>query len=91
MPKQSVREGTGVRGRRPGPLHPPDQVRQHLALASGVEPMMRTDPTGLLPGLAGLEEPDCPACATGWHTRCCLPTWLMTAMGSWSSAAVTGC
>jgi hypothetical protein len=24
-------------------------------------------------GLAGLEEPDCPACATGWHTRCCHP------------------
>jgi hypothetical protein len=22
-------------------------------------------------GLAGLEEPDCPVCATGWHTRCC--------------------
>ena len=53
--------------------------------------MMRTDPTGLLPGLAGLEEPDCPACATGWHTRCCSPTWPMTATGSWSSAAVTGC
>ena len=35
-----------------------------------VEPMMRTDPTALLPGLAGVEEPDCPACATGWHTRC---------------------
>jgi hypothetical protein len=53
--------------------------------------MMRTDPTGLLPGLAGVEEPDCPACATGWHTRCLLLTWPMTAMGSWSSAAVTGC
>jgi hypothetical protein len=33
--------------------------------------MMRLDPTGLLPGLAGVEEADCPACATGWHTRCC--------------------
>jgi hypothetical protein len=33
--------------------------------------MMRTDPTGLLPALAGWEEPDCPACATGWHARCC--------------------
>ena len=21
--------------------------------------------------LAALDEPDCPACATGWHTRCC--------------------
>jgi hypothetical protein len=35
--------------------------------------MMRLDSTGLLPGLAGLEEPDCAACATGWHTRCCHP------------------
>jgi hypothetical protein len=35
--------------------------------------MMRLDPTALLPSLAGLEEPDCPACATGWHTRCCQP------------------
>jgi hypothetical protein len=35
--------------------------------------MMRLDPTGPLPGLAGVEEPDCPACATGWHTRCCQP------------------
>jgi hypothetical protein len=26
-----------------------------------------------VPGLAGLEEPDCPACATGWHARCCSP------------------
>jgi hypothetical protein len=26
-----------------------------------------------VPGLAGLEEPDCPACATGWHTRCLQP------------------
>ena len=66
-----MREGTGAAASEPGPLHPPDRVRQHLALASGVEPMMRTDPTGLLPGLAGVEEPDCPACATGWHTRCC--------------------
>ena len=45
--------------------------------------MMRLDPTGLLPGLAGLEEPDCPACATGWHTRCHrIPTWPRTATGS---------
>jgi hypothetical protein len=29
--------------------------------------MMRTNPTALLPGLAGVQEPDCPACATGWH------------------------
>ena len=35
--------------------------------------MMRTDPIALLSGLAGLEEPDCPACATGCHTRCCHP------------------
>jgi hypothetical protein len=48
-------------------------VRQHPALASGVEPMMRLDPTALVSGLAGLDEPDCPACATGWHTRCCQP------------------
>jgi hypothetical protein len=30
--------------------------------------MMRLDPTALMSGLAGLDEPDCPACATGWHT-----------------------
>jgi hypothetical protein len=35
--------------------------------------MMRSDPTALLSGLAGLEEPDCPACASGWHTGCCHP------------------
>jgi hypothetical protein len=35
--------------------------------------MMPSDPTVLVPGLAGLVEPDCPACATGWHTRCCWP------------------
>jgi hypothetical protein len=47
-------------------------VRQHLALASGVEPMMRLDPThARYP--AALDEPDCPACATGWHTRCLYP------------------
>ena len=37
------------------------------------------------------EEVGCPACATGWHTRCCRPTRPMTATGSWSSAAVTAC
>jgi hypothetical protein len=35
--------------------------------------MMQTDPTGYALYPAGLEEPDCPACATGWHTRCCHP------------------
>ena len=35
--------------------------------------MMRLDPTAPAFTLAGLEEPDCPACATGWHTRCCHP------------------
>jgi hypothetical protein len=34
--------------------------------------MMRTDPTALWPGLAGLEEPYCPACSTGWHSYCSL-------------------
>jgi hypothetical protein len=53
--------------------------------------MMRSDPTALLPRLAGLEEPDCPACATGWHTAACIPTWPRMATASWSSAAVTGC
>jgi len=32
--------------------------------------MMRLDPT--VPAY-GLDEPDCPACATGWHTRCTYP------------------
>jgi hypothetical protein len=53
--------------------------------------MMRTDPTGLRPGLAGLEEPDCPACATGWHTRCLHSDLAEDGDASWSSAAVTGC
>ena len=35
--------------------------------------MMRTDPTGYGLYPAGLEEPGCPACATGWHTRCLHP------------------
>jgi hypothetical protein len=35
--------------------------------------MMRTDPTAHALYPAGLEEPDCPACVTGWHTRCCHP------------------
>ena len=35
--------------------------------------MMRTNPTGYALYPAGLEEPDCPACATGWHTRCLHP------------------
>src|SRR5512132_1904366 len=43
--RATVREGAGVRDRRPGPLHPPSRVRQHPAFASGVEPMMPTDPT----------------------------------------------
>jgi hypothetical protein len=33
--------------------------------------MMRPDPTVPVLGLAALDEPDCPACATGWHSRCC--------------------
>ena len=37
--------------------------------------MMRTDPTGLPPGLAGVEEPDCLACATGWHAHCRWPAF----------------
>jgi hypothetical protein len=32
--------------------------------------MMRFDPTASARSLAGLDEPDCPACASGWHTRC---------------------
>jgi hypothetical protein len=35
--------------------------------------MMRLDPTGPALFPAGLEEPDCPACATGWHSRCLHP------------------
>jgi hypothetical protein len=35
--------------------------------------MMRSDPTAVVARLAGLEEPDCPACASGWHSRCCHP------------------
>jgi hypothetical protein len=53
--------------------------------------MMRPDPTALLPGLAGPEEPDCPACATGWHARCCHPDLAEDGDGELSSAAVTGC
>ena len=35
--------------------------------------MMRLDPTVPARYPAALDEPDCPACATGWHTRCCQP------------------
>jgi hypothetical protein len=35
--------------------------------------MMQLDPTAHGLYSAGLEEPNCPACATGWHTRCCHP------------------
>jgi hypothetical protein len=35
--------------------------------------MMRLDPTVQAWYLAALGEPDCPACATGWHSRCCHP------------------
>ena len=35
--------------------------------------MMRTDPTVHARYPAALDEPDCPACATGWHTRCTYP------------------
>ena len=46
----------------------------HTATATGiiaVEPMMRLDPTVHARYPAALDEPDCPACATGWHNRCC--------------------
>jgi hypothetical protein len=35
--------------------------------------MMRLDPTAHARYPAALDEPDCPACATGWHTRCTYP------------------
>jgi hypothetical protein len=70
---RSVREGTEAAASEPVPSTHQGRVRNHPAAASGVEPMMRTDPTALLPSLAGLEELDCPACATGWHSRCCHP------------------
>ncbi len=35
--------------------------------------MMRLDPTVHPRYPAALDEPDCPACATGWHTRCLHP------------------
>ena len=57
-----MREGTGAAAKRAAvPSTHQRQVRQHLARASGVEPMMRTDPTVHALYLAGLEEPDCPA------------------------------
>src|SRR5215211_7633785 len=67
------------RGRQTGcwepgrPLHQPGPGCVNTRpLHQEVEPMMRTDPTyALYP--AALDEPDCPACATGWHTRCTYP------------------
>jgi hypothetical protein len=35
--------------------------------------MMRLDPTVPARYPAALDESDCPACATGWHTRCTYP------------------
>jgi hypothetical protein len=40
-----VREGTGAAANGPAPSTHYSQVRQHLALASGMEPMMPNDPT----------------------------------------------
>jgi hypothetical protein len=37
------------------------------------------------------DSPDCPACASGWHTRCRYPDHVDDEDGSWWSAAVTGC
>ena len=34
---------------------------------------MRTDPTGHTLETSGWDEADSPACATGWHARCCQP------------------
>jgi hypothetical protein len=73
---KSVREGTGAAASEPGPLHPPRSGARTpgRCIRSGAHDANRSYcPTALLPGLAGLEEPDCPACATGWHSRCCHP------------------
>jgi hypothetical protein len=35
--------------------------------------MMRTDPTGHTRSASGWDEPDCLACATGWHAHCRWP------------------
>jgi hypothetical protein len=35
--------------------------------------MMRLDRTAHARYPTALDEPDCPACATGWHTRCTYP------------------
>jgi hypothetical protein len=56
--------------------------------------MMPFDPmpaAGL--GLLWLDEPDCPACAGGWHGRCrrAEPVDDPSAVASWWSAAATGC
>jgi hypothetical protein len=69
-----VREGTGAAANElPVPSTHQTRCANTRPLHQEVSPMMRTDPTALLLGLAGLEEPDCPACATGWHTRCSHP------------------
>jgi hypothetical protein len=68
-----VREGTGDRGNGPVPSTHQTGCVNTRPLHQEVEPMMRLDPTVPAFTLAGLEEPDCPACATGWHTRCLHP------------------
>ena len=68
-----MREEAGVRGSGPAPSTHQTRCVNTRPLHQEVEPMMRTDPTVPAYGLAGVEEPDCPACATGWHTRCCQP------------------
>jgi hypothetical protein len=35
--------------------------------------MMRTDPTAPWLAWPGWRSPTGPACATGWHSRCCQP------------------
>jgi hypothetical protein len=71
---RSDREG-GDRVRGSGPGSPPPTrpgASTPGPLHQEVEPMMRLDPTHVRYP-AALDEPDCPACATGWHTRCLYP------------------
>ena len=68
-----MREEAGVRGSGPAPSTHQTRCVNTWPLHQEVEPMMRTDPTGPARYPATLDEPDCPACATGWHTRCLHP------------------
>jgi hypothetical protein len=69
-----VREGAGTAAKRtPVPSTHQTRCVNTWPLHQEMEPMMRTNPTGHTLYPSGWDEPDCLACATGWHAHCRWP------------------